>query len=147
MVAGGAVLAAVLAISVGATALHHAVARGAPDRAGVWSSSVIPWSQVGDGWTLLQESDLPLVNSETAPNPDQLLLIDPNGVKYRTVPLEGSGMWGLTDWDHRSQRALLIRPGAWFSGGQSTDVLQVDLRTGVQHQFTAPVKFIVASES
>jgi hypothetical protein len=141
IVAGGAVLAAVLAMAVGSAASR------APSPAEVWSSSVIPWSQVGDGWTLLQVSDLPSTNSLRVTNPDQLLLIAPHGVKYRTVRLEGSGMWRLTDWDHRSQRALLVRPGAWFSGGQSTDVLQVDLRTGVEHQFTAQVEFTAVRES
>jgi hypothetical protein len=139
-VAGGAVLAAVLAMAVGSAAGR------APSPADVWSSSVIPWSQVGDGWTLLQESDLPLVNSDAVIHPDQLLLIDPHGVKYRATPLEGHGMWRLADWDHRHQRALLIRPGAYFSGGPSTDVLQVDLRTGVEHQFTAQVDFTGSGE-
>jgi hypothetical protein len=124
-------------LTVGAAALHHSSARGATGSAQARSSSAIPWRKVGAGWTLVQGSDNRRVNSQAALAPDQLLLIDPNGTKYRSVPLNGHS-WGLMDWDHRSERALLVEQWGNLSLPRPTDVLQVDLRTGAEQRFTAP---------
>lgn len=135
-VAYAAAGAAVLAMMVGATALHRS-AHGAAGPAQLRSHSLIPWSQVGDGWTLLQELDNPPVDSQAALAPDQLLLIDPRGTKYRVGTLD-EHKWGLTDWDHRHQRALLVEQWGNLSGPRPTEVLQLDLRTGAEQRFTLP---------
>jgi TolB protein len=90
------------------------------------TASQIPWSEVGDGWTLATWGK-GAFGTSIAPT---LFLVDPLGGRYAvmTMPLNTS----LVDWSGDLQRALL-------EGGSTSaeTVTEIDLRTGATlHQFT-----------
>lgn len=147
-----AVLAAVAAAAVLALAVGTLVAgRGdgsSTDRVG--NQTEVPWSRVGPGWTLVQDTthttrDQHLLHSDTQ---ERLLLIDPSGVKYLISTVDPE-RWLLTDWSERTGRALFSIYPRGTDPERKFDqsiisVLVVDLRTGTSRTVTAPGAFYSA---
>ena len=140
-----AVLAAVAAAAVLALAAGTLVAgRGdgsSTNRVG--NRTEVPWSRVGPGWTLVQDTthttrDQHLLHSDT---PERLLLIDPSGVKYLISTVDPQ-RWLLTGWSERTDRALFEPQGE--TDQSATSVLVVDLRTGTNRTVTAAGSFFSA---
>lgn len=146
------VLAAVAAAAVLVLAVGILVAgRGdgsSTDRVG--NRTEVPWSQVGAGWTLVQDTthttrDRHLLHFDT---PERLLLIDPSGVKYLISTVDPQ-RWLLTDWSERTGRALFSIYPRGTDPERKFDqsiisVLVVDLRTGTSRTVTAPGAFYSA---
>lgn len=139
-----AAAAAVLALAVG-TLVAGGGDGSSTDRVG--NRTEVPWSRVGPGWTLVQDTThttrerqgYPHLRSDTS---ERLLLIDPSGVKYLISTVDPE-RWLLTGWSERTGRALFSLSPRGIDPRRkpdqsSTSVLVVDLRTGTSRTVTAP---------
>ncbi|HEV2886326.1 MAG TPA: hypothetical protein VGX49_05400 [Jatrophihabitans sp.] len=144
LVASVVAVAAMLLLAVGAVALHRAMAPGAPGTvspASVRPRSAVPWDRVGSGWSLqIAEPGILDVPGGTA---GWLYLIDPDGQPYRIsqVP-DRYGFDRLPSWGRtfNEDRVLLMQI---LDGGRSS-LLEIDLRTGAQHEVSVPGSWATA---
>jgi hypothetical protein len=104
----------------------------------------IPWSEVGAGWTLAMwnaatptESGGDAAPGEPTPydSADTLFLVSPEGGRYAITtftPPAGGYNPMLVDWSGDGNRALFYGSGP----GSTTDIIEVDLHTGMQTTFS-----------
>lgn len=141
LVAAAIAVAAMLLLAVGAVALHRATATHRFDPAQVRPSSAIPWDLVGSGWSLqIAEPGILDVPGGTA---GWLYMIDPDGQPYRISQVPARyGFDRLPSWGRpfNEDRVLLMRP---LDGGRSS-LLEIDLRTGAQHEVSVPGSWATA---
>lgn len=137
-------VAAMLLLAVGAVALHRARTPGAPGTvspASVRPRSAVPWDQVGSGWSLqIAEPGILDVPGGTA---GWLYLIDPDGQPYRISQVPAKyGFDRLPSWGRpfNEDRVLLMQT---LDGGRSS-LLEIDLRTGAQHEVSVPGSWATA---
>jgi hypothetical protein len=90
-------------------------------------ASLIPWSEVGPGWSLALWSPVAPTGASTA-QPLTLFLLDPLGGRYRVGSLPDTGDVRIVDWSGDMQRVLLTSSSDAPDG--STTVTEVDLVTG-----------------
>ena len=136
IVATALAVAAVLLVAFGAVALHRATTAGTVGPAHVRPRSAIPWDQVGTGW-MLQIAEPGTVDVPGG-TPGWLYLIDPDGELYGIckVPENAYGYqfpepaaWGEpANTDH----VILTR----IIDNDRSSLLEIDLRSGVQHAVT-----------
>jgi hypothetical protein len=144
LVASVVAVAAMLLLAVGAVALHRAMAPGTPgtvNPASVRPRSAVPWDRVGNGWSLqIAQPGILDVPGGTA---GWLYLIDPDGQPYRIsqVPdrygFDRQPSWGRP---FNEDRVLLMQI---LDGGRSS-LLEIDLRTGAQHEVSVPGSWATA---
>lgn len=135
LVAAALSAAAMLLVAFGAVALHQATNTHQLDAAEIRPRSAIPWHKVGDGWMLqVAQPGSVDVPGGTA---GWLYLIDPGGVPYRICKVPDSpdylfsvpSTWGQpNNIDH----VVMWRP----IDDSRSSLLEIDLRSGVQHTVT-----------
>jgi len=89
-------------------------------------ATVIPWSEVGPGWSLALWS--PAAPTATTSQPVTLFLVDPAGGRYAVGVFPDGGDLQISAWSGDMQRVLLTSASA--SSSASTTVTEVDLVTG-----------------
>lgn len=127
----GAALTAVCATGALAIAGVSAGAASAQTLAGTHTltqaQARVPWAEVGPGWNLVEYTNA----TQTKRAPVTLYLVSPGGTRYSLYSWRASGGFapGLIAWSGDKARAL-------FRGGQGSDMVQLNLRTGKLSRFT-----------
>jgi TolB protein len=96
--------------------------------------SEIPWSVVGEGWSVALWAP-----HDSGNGPATLYLVDPAGGRYAIsdIPTTEIAAVRLADWSGDRQRALITEINTDAKGNTSTTVIEIGLATGkVLHQFT-----------
>jgi TolB protein len=86
------------------------------------AESAIPWSEVGQGWSVA------LWSSSVSARQDTVYVVDPGGGRYAAASIPAANYPSITDWSGDKQRVLISSETPGTAGG--TTITDLDLATG-----------------